>query len=103
MDESIKAIEDTMTDPQFVASQIAKGYKKEDLKKTAWLLFIDGNLPYLLKEVANQHLNKHAAGTKGIPLIGGTKAKENNVDEANLPEAAKMYRAQNKQKEAVNN
>lgn len=103
LDESIKSIEETMTEPKFVASQIGNGYTKENLKKTAWLLFLDSNLPYLLKEVANQHLNKHAAGTKGIPLLGGSKKNEDNIDESTLSEAARAYRSLNKKPEPANN
>ena len=103
LDESIKSIEERMTDPAFVAQQIGKGYTKEDLKKTAWLLFVDENLPFLLKEVANQHLSKHAAGTKGIPNIGAGKRNDDAIDESALSEAAKGYRAANKKPEPANN
>lgn len=77
LEKSLKGIEEMMTDPKFVAQQIGKGYTKEELKETAWMLFLRDNWPLLAKEVANQHLNKYAAGTKGIPKVGTTQSKEN--------------------------
>lgn len=78
IDESLKGIEDLMTEPKFVAQQISNGYTKEDLKEAAWMLYLKDNWPHLAKEVANQHLRKHAAGTKGIPPIGTTTSKDIN-------------------------
>jgi hypothetical protein len=53
-----------------------KGYTEEELQDIAFTVLLKKNWPVFAKEMANQHLRKHAAGTKGILTLGGKTSAE---------------------------
>lgn len=81
MQEYLDELKTVFLNPENVKSKILSGYTKERLKEEAMAAFLYKNFPYLAKEIANQHIAKHSAGTKGIPLIGGRTRKEEQEGE----------------------
>lgn len=84
LDESIDRVITMMSDPDWASQQILSGYSPETLKDIAWRTVLTENFPFITKEIVKQALLKKAAGTKGIPVIGGTSqaAPEYNLTEA---------------------
>jgi hypothetical protein len=81
MQEYLDELKDAFLKPEHAKNKILSGYKKETLKEEVFAAFLYKNFPYLAKEIANQHLLKHSAGTKGIPLLGGLGKKEGDTIE----------------------
>lgn len=75
LDTELNKLKIDMLNPDFYGPKIEAGYDKEVLKQIAFSGFVTKNFPVLAMEIANQHLLKHAAGTHGVPLLGG-KTKE---------------------------
>lgn len=102
--ESLDAFKVAVLKPDFVKRKILSGYKKEDLKEEIFAGFLYKNFPAIAQQVANQHLLKHSAGTKGIPNLGGS-AKQPG-DTIQLTDAQKTLIAlvkKEKEKAAVAN
>jgi hypothetical protein len=76
LQSGLDELKSMMLTPDIAKGKILSGYKKETLKEEVFAAFLYRNFPALAKEIANQHLLKHAAGTKGIPLLGGRGRKE---------------------------
>lgn len=76
LQSGLDELKDLMLKPDSVKKEVLAGYTKEELKERMFAAFLYRNFPSIAKEVANQHLMKHAAGTKGIPLLGGRGRKE---------------------------
>jgi hypothetical protein len=76
--DELKAV---LLKPENVKNKVISGYTKERLKEEAMAAFLYRNFPYVAKEIANQHLLKHSAGTKGIPMIGGLQKKGEDAGE----------------------
>jgi hypothetical protein len=102
LDEHLDELKAAFLKPDHKKAKILSGYKKETLKQEAWAAFLFKNFPYLAREVANQHMSKHAAGTRGIPPITGGGKKDG--DAPVLTEAQKTLielNRQAKEKEAA--
>ncbi len=70
-DAVINALKEKELAPDFVASEIKRGYKKEQKASTSKLALIIENLPSILLSVAEKYHAKKVAGSKGIPPIDG--------------------------------
>lgn len=77
--DHLNELKEMMMKPEYAKGKVLSGYKKETLEQEAFAALLYKNFPSIAKEIANQHLLKHSAGTKGIPLLGG-KAKDNSND-----------------------
>jgi hypothetical protein len=77
--ESLDAFKVAVLKPDFIKRKILAGYTKEQLKEEIFAGFLYKNFPTIAQQVANQHLLKHSAGTKGIPNLGGTARKEGDT------------------------
>jgi hypothetical protein len=73
--ESLDAFKVAVLKPDFIKKKILAGYTKEQLKEEIFAGFLYKNFGTIAQEVANQHLLKHSAGTKGIPNLGGAAKK----------------------------
>jgi hypothetical protein len=74
MEEDLNALRVDMMKPEFYAGKLEAGYDKETLKQSVFAGFLYKNFAKVVAEVSNQHLKKHAAGSKGITLeVGGKK------------------------------
>lgn len=90
MKEHLDEMKAIMMTPEMAKSKILSGYEKTKMKEEVFAAFLYKNFPYLVREISNQHMSKHAAGTRGIPPItGGKKEVEGPV----LTEAQQKYRA----------
>lgn len=69
--KSIDSVIEQMSDPKFATGQIVNGYTEEQLNEIASTAVLKNNWKSLAKEIAVQHLRKHAAGTKGITTLPG--------------------------------
>lgn len=78
IEADLNVLKADMLKPEYYSAKIDAGYDKETLKQTVFAGFLYKHWPTLAMEVANQHLRKHAAGTHGVPLLGG-KTKEGDV------------------------
>jgi hypothetical protein len=76
IEESLNAFKVAVLKPEFVKKKILAGYTKEQLKEEIFAGFLYKNFPAIAQQVANQHLLKHSAGTKGIPNLGCSTRKE---------------------------
>lgn len=90
--ESLDAFKVAVMKPDFIRKKILSGYTKEQLKEEIFAGFLYKNFPTIAQQVANQHLLKHSAGTKGIPNLGGAARKE-------VGETIQLTDAQKKAKE----
>lgn len=102
VEASLNEIKSYMQEDKYALPKIEGGYSKEALKAEAFATFLYKNFPTIAQEVANQHLKKHMAGVRGIPLLGGSSQKQETVE---LTESQKkmveMYKQQ-KEKETAN-
>lgn len=69
LDETINEVVNMMSDPDWAAHQILKGYTEEELKDIAFTTVLKKDWPTIVNEISKQYLNRHAAGTKGIPVV----------------------------------
>jgi hypothetical protein len=95
MEGSLDLFKAAVLKPDFIRKKILAGYTKAELKEEIFAGFLYKNFPAIAQQVANQHLQKHAAGTRGIPLLGGLLRKEDKGLEPN--EAQKRLIALNKE------
>lgn len=102
LDESIDKVITMMSDPQWAAQQILKGYTEEEMQQTAWNVVLAENFQFIANEIKKQALLKKAAGTKGIVKIG---ERSNETQEVLTPEQEilKGIIEANKQKEPALN
>lgn len=104
IEDSLNAFKVAVLKPEFVRAKILSGYSKDQLKEEIFAGFLYKNFPAIAQQIANQHLLKHSAGTKGIPNLGGPSRKEG--DTPILTDAQKTLIAlvkQEKEKAAVAN
>jgi len=80
LQSGLDELKEMMLKPDNAKKEVLSGYTKEELKERMFAAFLYRNFPAIAKEVANQHLMKHAAGTKGIPLLGGKTRKDGEGD-----------------------
>lgn len=73
-DEVINGVKNYLLDNDFSASQILQGWSKETLKDIAYTALLKTNFNDIVKNVAEQHLYKHQAGTRGVPASGAQSA-----------------------------
>jgi hypothetical protein len=102
--ESLDAFKVAVLKPEFIRKKILAGYTKEQLREEIFAGFLYKNFPTIAQEVANQHLLKNSAGTKGIPNLGGAAKKPGETIQ--LTDAQKTLIAlmeKEKQKAAVAN
>lgn len=100
VEESLNAFKLAVLKPDFVKKRILAGYTKEQLKEEIFAGFLYKNFPAIAQQVANQHLFKHSAGTKGIPNIGGFARKEVG-DAVELTDAQKKAKGIHEKQTAV--
>lgn len=103
MQEYLDELKAVMLKPDKSKEKILAGYDKKTMKEEVFAAFLYKNFPYLAKEIANQHLMKHSAGTKGIPNLGGVSKKQGDTPQ--LTDAQKTLIAlmeKEKQAAAVN-
>jgi hypothetical protein len=98
--ESLDTLKMAVLKPEFVKAKIFAGYTKEQLKEEIFAGFLYKNFPTIAQQVANQHLLKHSAGTKGIPNLGGSARKEVG-DAVELTEAQKKAKAVHEKQKAA--
>lgn len=98
LDDSLNDIKSKMLDAEYAAKHISGGYSKEDLKEIAFSTFLRQNYPALMREVAKQHLLKHQAGTRGIPI----KPIQSKKEGFELTEAQKKFKDNLAAEQSVN-
>jgi hypothetical protein len=76
IDNILGSIKDSMLSADFAGNQIVRGYSEEELRDLAFTALLKQGFPLVAEEFAKQYLRKHAAGTKGIPPIGGKSSSE---------------------------
>lgn len=73
-DEVINGMKQRELNNDYAATQIKKGYTKEEKAEAAKLTMIYENLPTIIQSVADKINEKRQAGSKGIPPLGGENA-----------------------------
>lgn len=81
------SIHEVLMDKEFVASQILKGYKKEEIAQIATNMVVSQNFPLLAHEAAKQYREKHEKGVRGI--TEGGKLEQGSDPYENLSEEQK--------------
>lgn len=80
LDDSLASLKAQMSDSDWASQQILAGYSEETLTELAYTSLLRNNFPVFAGIIARQYLEKHAAGTKGIPPTGKTKKDEGEVN-----------------------
>lgn len=74
LDNSIEEIKTQFLTTEAISNYIKAGYTKENIHEVAYMKIVAKNLPLIAEEIANQHLLKHQAGTRGV--IPGTVSQK---------------------------
>lgn len=78
-DDQLTDIKNDLLNPDYYVPLLAKGYTKEQVQQTVTAGFIVKNFQTLMNTGAKKYLEKHAAGTHGVPAGGaGNKDKGND-------------------------
>lgn len=88
-DEQLAGIKNDLLNPDFYVPLLAKGYTKEQVQQTVTAGFIAKNFPTLMVTGAKKYLEKHAAGTHGVPAGGGANKDKGNDNLEGLTENQK--------------
>ena len=73
--EVVSELRNTLLQSDTAASNIKKGWDKNNIKETAYAAAIIKSFPSVVKAVAEKYLVAHAAGTRGVILPDGTTGK----------------------------
>lgn len=78
--EMLDSVKQVLLDPDFVSSQVLKGYNKEEIAQIATNMVISQNFGALAHEAAKQYRAKHEKGIRGIPEGGKVENPGNNLE-----------------------
>lgn len=87
LDDVLNGLKTSALDNAYYTQKILQGYDKDKLKKEMWAGLIVANFPTIAQEIAKQHLVRHKANTRGVPLGGG---EEKKTEAGELTEAQKV-------------